>query len=514
MRVGRGIWLLPVALLAACTAGPSARPVIVVNDGDGGSPPTTASSGPAPVPELGEPKDASVRWTGCGPEVRDRLDKLAPPATLKIDCGRVNGVLDSPYAPGKGTVRMQVLRAGSGPIPIVVVNDVDGLPGSLYAVRLAASLPPEFLTRFSLVGVDRRGTGNSDAVRCVPEEVRAAIVDADPRELDVEGWVDQARTAGQQCSIALETRLPALDTWRTAADMESIRDALGMPRLHAIGHGEGSRVLSVFAERFPDSVGRMVLDGLPDPTQDAIVALEGVAAGADATFGAFAADCGARGCELGAGARQALSEVLAVAVTAPLVTADDVELNVGVVLRAVLAGLSDRQSWPALSKAIADARSGVPDGLAAFAVTTVRETDDLPATFDATLVTRCNDTKSRLSTEQLTGSAKDWTARFPVFGGLFAQWLAVCSPWPVPSQPLPMPTAVGAPPIVVLGTATDPVTPLEGTTRAAQQLASGALVSWQGAGHGALGVSPCATDAARAFLIDGKVPRDGTVCPP
>ncbi|SDC43618.1 alpha/beta hydrolase [Actinokineospora iranica] len=521
MRVRRGAWLLPVALLAACTAGPSPRPGIVVKGEGGQVAPPSATEGPAPVPPLGEPGRSPIRWTACGPEVRDRLDRLAPPDWLKIDCGRVNGVLDSPYAPGQGTMRMQVLRAGTGPVPILVVNDIDGLPGSLYAARLAASLPREFLTRFSLVGLDRRGTGNSDAVRCVPDEVRAAMVDADPRELDVEGLVDQARTAGQQCSIVLESRLPALDTWRTAADAESVRVALGSDRLHAIGHGEGSRVLSVYAERHPDRVGRMVLDGLPDPNEDAVVTLEAVAAGADATFGAFAEDCAKRACELGSGARQALTEVLARAATEPMVAGSpergpdqDVELNAGVVLRAVLTGLSDRRLWPELSKALADARGGVPDGLAALVAPIVVESDDLPAMFDATLVTKCNDTRSRLSTQQLTGAAKDWNTRFPVFGALVAEWLAVCSPWPVPSNPLPRPSAPTAPPIVVLGTATDPVTPLSGTEHAAQQLATAALVTWQGAGHGALGASPCASAAALAFLTDGKVPRDGTVCPP
>lgn len=502
-------WLLPVALLSACTAGPSARPAIVVNDGDA-IPPPTSSTEPQSVPPLGEPRNAAVRWAQCGPEITDRLTKLAPPASLKIDCGRVNGVLDSPYAPGRGTMRMQVLRVGSGPVPLLVVNDVDGLPSTLYAVKLAMTLSPEFLSRFSLVGLDRRGTGNSDAVRCLPEEVRDELVALDPRAGDVNAWVDLARTAGQQCTLAMESRLPAIDTWRTAADLESARAALGMDRLHAIGHGEGSRVLSVFAERYPNRVGRMVLDGVPDPNEDASVTLAAVAEGADALFGAFAEDCARRGCELGDNARQALTEVLS---AEPLAT-ENFDLTPGIVLRAVLAALPDRQAWPALSKAIADARSGVPDGLAAFAAPVVQETDELPAMFDGTLVTRCNDTRGRLSTAQLEATTKDWNTRYPIFGGLTAQWLALCTPWPVASHPVTQPHAQSAPPIVVLSTATDGVTPQQGTQHAAQQLASAVLVSWQGTGHGALGISPCATDAATAFFIDGKTPRDGTVCPP
>ena len=115
---------------------------------------------------------------------------------------------------------------------------------------------------------------------------------------------------------------------------------------------------------------------------------------------------------------------------------------------------------------------------------------------------------------QLTSTAAEWDKKYPIFGALVADRLALCGVWPVQTQSLPTPKAAGAPPIVVLGTATDPVTPLAGTERAAGQLANATLISWQGAGHGALGVSACATDAALGFLRDAKVPRDGTVCPP
>ncbi|RLK61655.1 alpha/beta fold hydrolase [Actinokineospora cianjurensis] len=511
MRVGRGVLLLPLVLLAACTAGPSVRPGIVVNDGgDPGVSTSSAAPGPAPVPQLNQPNPGRSIWGPCGPEV---LAAFPAPAKVDIACGKITGTLDSPYAPGRGGVRLQVLKAGTGPIPLVVVNEVDGLPGTVYAARLAELLPPELLAKFSLVGIDRRGTGNSDAVRCVPEEVRFALLDADPRALDVEGLVDQARTAGQQCSIALESRLPAIDTWRTAADVESLRVALGMDRLHAIGHGEGSRVLAVYADRYPDRVGRVVLDGAPDPNEDAVVALEGVAAGADATFAAFADDCAKRACELGANARQAFAEVLNQAASAPLAT-DDIDLTPGLILRAVQAALADRAGWPALSRALADARGGNPTALAALVTPLVLESEEVPATFDATLVTRCNDTKSRLSTEALNAAAKDWNTRYPYFGALTAEWLAVCSPWPVPSHPVSTPTAPTAPPIVVLATATDPLTPLSGTERAAQQLTTATLITWQGTGHGALGHSPCATEAAQSFLLNATAPRDGTVCPP
>jgi pimeloyl-ACP methyl ester carboxylesterase len=489
------------ALLSACTAGPSTRPAIVVRGGDAFTPPADALPAPAPVPPLGEPGPGSVRWSECPPETAAALAALPRPPTAEISCGRVNGVVDSPYAPGRGVLRMQLLRAGTGEIPVAVFTDADGLPGTVYAAQLASRMPEDFLTRFSLIGVDRRGTGGSSAVRCLPSDVREDLLTADPRALAVDEWIDLARSSGQNCSIALERKLPALDTWRTAADADAVRTALGMDHLHAIGVGEGSRVLSVYAERYPERVGRMVFDGHPDPDDDARAVAAGIATGAEAALDVFAADCVTRGCPLGTTAREAVTEAL----DGPFP---------GLLLRGVHIGLRDRETWPELAEAVAAARGGSYDALLDYTRPLVEDTDEVPARFDGTLVLRCNDTKSRLATEQIEKTASELNERYPVFGALAGQWLALCGPWPVSSKPVPQTTAKAAPPIVVLATANDPVTPLEGTERAVQRMATAVGVTWQGAGHGALAVSPCATDAATAFLREGTVPRDGTVCPP
>jgi pimeloyl-ACP methyl ester carboxylesterase len=395
----------------------------------------------------------------------------------------------------------------------VVVNDVGGQPGMIYAARLAASLPQDFFTRFSLIGVDRRGTGNSEPPDCVPPEIRTAIARIDPKSTPPADWLEPAKNAGQQCSIELESHLPALDTWRSSADLENVRVALGMQKLNGIGHGEGSRVLSVYADRYPDKVGRLILDGLPDVSDDAVAVLEGVATGAEATWQAFAADCAARSCELGSGAAQVLPALLDTLRARPL-QAGDLTVGPGVALRAVLAGMSDRQQWPALASAIDKARHGDVGPLGAFVTPIMVGSEEQAPIFDAELVIGCNDTKTRLTVEQVTRTAQDWTKKYPNFGGLVAQRLALCSVWPVASAPVPTPVAKGSPPIMVIGTASDPVTPFDGTEKATRALSNAVLVSWQGGGHGALGLSACATDAARAFLTDAAVPTDGTACPP
>ncbi|WP_324929071.1 alpha/beta hydrolase [Actinophytocola sp.] len=509
-RVRVAMLVAGVGVLSGCTAGPSSRPEIITNDGAAAS--TTQTIAPNEVPPL-ENADSGILWRNCSGEMADILAAQKLPAWLPVKCGKVNGVLDSPYAPDRGTVRLQLVRAGSGPVPIAVVNDVDGLPGTVYAARLAAALPQEFFKKFQLIGMDRRGTGNSAAANCVPVEVRRAMFELDPTAMDVDAWFQAAQTAGKQCSIVLESQLPALDTWRTAADLDSLRTALGVSRLNAVGHGEGSRVVSMFADRFPDRVGRLVLDGVPDPTADALLAYEGVAKGGEAAWDAFSADCVQRSCPLGTDPERTLLELLGQLRTDPLPTAA-LDVTAGAAMHAVLIGLADRGTWPELADALAAAKNRDPRGLVGILDPYAVGSDVQAPVLDGTLVTTCNDMHTRLSPDQVKTSSNEWMQKYPLFGPVTAQRVAYCAPWSIPDHPLPTPTGRGAPPILVLGTASDAVTPMEGTERAAQQLDSGVLVTWQGAGHGALGFSPCVTDAATKFLTDAAVPRNGTVCPP
>jgi pimeloyl-ACP methyl ester carboxylesterase len=506
-----------LATVAGCAAGPSSRPVIAVHQdgGSSGSPPVT-SSGPRPVPPLDRPGSPGITWADCDQATRDQLAALGNPAGMPYQCGRVINVLDAPGQPGSGTARISVLKVGNGPVPLVVVNDVGGEPGTLYAARLANRLPRAMLDQFSLIGVDRRGTGASDAAECVPPDVRGEVLGYDPASTRMDDLLDAARRASQECVLDLDQRLAALDTWRSAADLERLRQELDVPRLNAIGHGEGSRVLTTYMSRYPERIGRVVLDGSPDPALDGTGQAEARAAGAEQTFDMFATDCQAHGgCPLGPNPRQAVTGLLDQLRQHPATAPDGTEVSAGTAATALLAGLADRPHWTDLAGTLARARTGDVSGIAGLVTPLLTGPDRNPARLDPELVTGCNDTSTRLSPDRVARTATDWRGKYPLFGGVFADRLLWCSPWPVPQQTPPTTLSVpGAPPVLVLSTADDPVTPESGTARTAQQLTTGISVAWQGGGHGALATSPCATAAAEHFLMDGRAPTDGTVCPP
>jgi pimeloyl-ACP methyl ester carboxylesterase len=503
--------LLAVSVLTACSAGPSTRPVIAVK-GEGDQPVDQSTlAGPQPVPPLSEYKADSLPWSPCNEQMKDRFGADAPQGDQKYECARMTTVLDPPGRPGRGTIGIALTRVGTGKSALVVVNDPGGEPGTLKAARLAAALPKEILSTFTIIGMDRRGTGRSDGMACVPQATRAQLVEYDPAEVEQSTLVVAAGEASQECVLDLEGRLTAFDSWRAAADLERLRDYLGTDRLNAIGLGEGSRVITTYAQRYPNRIGRTVLDGAPDPTLDQVGVLESRAVAAEATFDAFARDCKTRGCAL-ANPREDVTALLTQLRTGR-VRGEYVDLTPGSALNAILAGLTDRARWPALADAVVKARAGDSTGLFALLEPLVNDLDENPPRFDAGLIIGCNDTATRIPPDRVKALAADWQSKHAMFGAVFARMLLHCNPFPPPKAEK-VDALKSAPPIVVLSTANDLSTPAPGTEHTAQRLPGSSLIGWQGSGHGALTLSGCATTAVRDYLIDAKVPSNGTVCPP
>lgn len=508
--------MLASVLLAACTVGPSERPAVLMQDNPG-QPREKRDPEPAPLPPLGEPGADVVPWGACPEAITEGLSAAARKLTL--DCANITGTNDDQGLPDHGIVSLPVIRAGegkdlgSGRVPVVVVGDVDGPPGTALAAEMAARLPARVLEQVALVGFDRRGTGGSNPIDCIPESTRAALLGHDPETPDSEPLLAAIRKAGQECSIALGNEQGAYDSVRTADDLEEVRSHLGVPKLHAIGRGDGSRVVTAYADSYPGQVGRVVLDGVPDPGEDAVNTLADVAASAESTLNAFAEDCAARtGCPLGKDARGAVEQAVEKLRDGGQAT-EGVRTGPAMALYGLWLGLRTPERWPELAEAVDETRRDKPAKLAAFTDTVIDYQGDAPPTIDATLATTCNDTATRLSQDRIGKLAGEWRDKHPMFGGLIAQRLLWCSQWPVRTEPLPDLQIAGLPPTLLVSTAADPATPERGTTRAADQLTGAVRLAWQGAGHGAVGRSECVDENVADFLIDGRIPKDGVNCP-
>jgi pimeloyl-ACP methyl ester carboxylesterase len=506
--------LLLVVLIGGCTAGPSDRPAVAVRDAK--APPQrfqqTPPSSP-PLPPAGEYHRNSLPWRDCTGAIGTALGMASP---RRVECTelRVDATVATPTF--GNSLTLDLSRVGDGPAPLVVFGEASGEPGTVRAARLAQQLPPVLLDRFTVIGLARRGTGPSEPLDCIPEATRNQIVGIDPgagQAGALDSLLDTTRTAIQSCVQDLGEVLTTINSTGTADDLDQLRIALAAPVLNVVSYGEASRAVIDFMHRYPTSVGRVVLDGAADPTLDDVSAAEAVVVAADAGYTAFATDCVARGCPLGSDPRAALPALAEALRQAPL-QAGWLRITAGIVYQAVLETVGDPERWPQLSRALANARDGNGAELAALVAPVLTKDRGLPARFDPALATHCNDTPTRVPPERALQLARQWQQRSALFGPLFAARLLWCSAWPVPSPPPEGSEDQALPPVLVVATTGDPVTPAEGARRTAQSLPSGTLVSWQGQAHGALPRSPCIVDLVTRFLMDASIPRQGTLCPP
>ncbi|MGH3769898.1 MAG: alpha/beta hydrolase [Pseudonocardiaceae bacterium] len=513
-RIRRCLTLLLILLVGGCTAGPSERPSVAVRDTNlpPQRPPLTPPRSP-PLPPTGEYNRHSLPWRDCTGSISAALGVPNPP---RVECAELR--VDATAAtPAFGNVlKLDLSRVGAGPAPLVVLGEASGEPGTVRAARLAQRLPPALLDRFTLIGLARRGTGPSDPLDCIPNTTRNLIVGIDPdtdQPERLDSLLDTTRTAIQTCVQDQGEVLTTINSPGTAEDLEQLRIILNAPVLNLISHGEASRSVTEFLHRYPSSAGRVVLDGAVDPTLDDVSATEAEFLAADAGYTAFAADCVARGCPLGADPRGALLALAEALRRAPL-RAGGQRVTAGIAYHAVLETVGDPERWPRLSQALAAARDGNGAELAELVAPVLAKDRGLPARFDPALATRCNDTPTRVPPERAQQLAHQWRQRSALFGPLFAARLLWCSAWPVPSAPPMEPEDQALPPVLVVATTGDPVTPAEGARRTAQSLPSATLVSWQGPAHGALPRSACVVDLVTRFLMDASIPRQGTLCPP
>ncbi len=517
-RIPRCLGVLSVllaVLVGGCTAGPSDRPAVAVRD-DNLQPQRPAQQVPptsTPLPPTGEYYRNSLPWQDCTSPI---AAALGMPSLRRVECSELR--VDATVArPAFGnSLKLDLTRVGDGPAPLVILGEASEEPGTIRAARLAQQLPPALLDRFTLIGLARRGTGPSEPLDCIPKTIRSHIIGIDPDVSapgQLDSLLDTTRAAIQTCVQDLGEVLTAINSTGTADDLEQLRVTLNAPVLNVIAHGEASRAVTEFLRRYPNSVGRVVLDGAVDPTLDGATAAEAALAAADAGYTAFATDCVDRGCPLGPDPRAALLDLAQALRQAPL-QVEWQQITAGTAYHAVLETIGDPQRWTQLSDALAAARDGDGAPLAALVEPVLTGSRGLPARFDPALATHCNDTPARVPPERVQQLVAQWRQRSALFGPLFAQRLVLCSAWPVPSPPPIGPGDRALPPVLVVATAGDPVTPAEGARRTAESLPSGTLVIWQGQAHGALPASPCMVDLVTRFLMDASIPRQGTLCPP
>jgi pimeloyl-ACP methyl ester carboxylesterase len=483
---------------------------------------------PSPSPSASASATDSISWRSCGAEAQ----KLNPslPRNLTVQCGNVTvpqnwSTAVNGKAPDGKTFDIAVMRIRSTKqhdrIGSVVMNPggpggsgVDFLP---YLAGRVSSLAE----RFDLVSFDPRGVGRSAPVKCISDADLDASFGYEPdpvSDASFQGVVSLSRKIADACSAKYGEQLSLFSTEQTARDIDALRAALGEQKLNFLGYSYGTLLGGVYAELFPKNIRTMVLDGAVDPTQTPVQSTEGQAGGFELAFGNFTTWCkqNAAKCPISADPRGAVLSALDKARTSPVKGTDGRSATAGWVFYAIVSTMYSQNSWQYLAQGIGDLSRNNARIIFLLA-DSYAERDSAghyKNLFDANNAVNCADAASVPTVEEVRQLQASWRTKYPLFGAPLATGLITCAVWPAKHDPYPVGPAVGAPPIVVVGTKGDPATPYESTAKLANMLGTGTVVTWEGEGHTAYPETPCIRNAIDTYFINLTVPAKGLTCPP
>tara|TARA_Y100000814_G_scaffold213914_1_gene158938 strand:+ start:1337 stop:2869 length:1533 start_codon:yes stop_codon:yes gene_type:complete len=380
---------------------------------------------------------------------------------------------------------------------------------------------------YDIVGFDPRGVGHSSAIDCYD----------DPSELDeynygiipgVEGsdeWIAAVRAAnaawGQACLEHTGALLGFVDTTSAARDLDLLRAVLGDEKLNFLGYSYGTFLGATFAELYPDTTGRLVLDGAVDPATSEFEVTLTQAVGFESAFRAYLEDCFTRSdCPFGGTVDQAMEytgDLLDLLVASPLTHSDGRQLGADTMFIAIILPLYSQENWPYLDILFSEVSQGLTDTAFLLADSYNERNPDgsyASNSTEAFTAINCLDYPSESDIDTMREQAAELQAAAPLFGPRMSYGGTGCADWPFPStRERGEIAAPGSPDILVVGTTNDPATPYVWAQNLASQLENGHLITYNGEGHTAYNKSnSCVNDAVDDFFIDGTVPASDPNC--
>jgi pimeloyl-ACP methyl ester carboxylesterase len=379
---------------------------------------------------------------------------------------------------------------------------------------------------FDILGFDPRGIGESDAVTCLSDDDMDLLFENDPTPDDAaerEKLLSDAEEITERCAEAGGERALHMSTTEVARDMDVMRSLVGDERLNYFGVSYGTVLGALYADLFPERVGRFVLDSAVSPNQTDEEELSYDIEGFESSIDAFIEWCvGRDDCALGTdvdGARERIADLLDDVEKRPLETSrGDIDaVGEGWVGFAIFMCLYSEQSWPTLNQGLTEAFDGRGDILLAHAMNVVGRSpsgDYDPSSYlHAIIPVRCADWPPS-DTETLADVQRRARTEHPLWSRLTGMLYDNCGTWPgEPRAPSGTTLAEGAAPILVIGNLRDPATPVGGTRQLAKDLDSGILVTSDHDGHGTYYAgNSCVDSIVDGYLIKGTVPSSDQTC--
>ncbi len=225
---------------------------------------TPSASGPAAAAPAAAPASAgSIAWSPCTDAWLQGRD---------LECGSLQVPLDHAH-PGGTKIRLALTRrvhtSSAADYRGVMLTNPGGPGGSgLLLPTLGERVPDRVGETYDWIGLDPRGVGSSSpSLHCSWSYFGTDRPSYVPRTRAIRNyWLRKNRSYSAACARTATQRslIAHMTTLDTVRDMDLLRAALGADLLNLYGFSYGSYLGQVYATRYPDRVGRFVLDGVVD----------------------------------------------------------------------------------------------------------------------------------------------------------------------------------------------------------------------------------------------------------
>jgi len=473
--------------------------VLAACSGDDDDLPVTAAPGDAP-PD-GSAADIDVpepSWRPCGQfdnrdlecaEVLVPIDYTAPDGEkLAVAMRRI---VADPLEPYHGALLINPGGPGGEGIDFALSQLQNGQLGQIAP-------------GFDIVGFDPRGVGASGERGCGTPPDETYPDSSAGTASGAEEFMAQVSLLGPLCEAEWGPLFRHLGSKNVVRDMEEIRKALRQPVLNFYGGSYGTRLGALYAHEFPETTGRIVLDGPVPPRVNFIEELRGQFYRTLFVHEQVLSFCetGVLPCPLEA--RALFDRMVANATARGLLEgfasfwrdALGTDAGLGVLLSLFDQELADPGGDWLESYLVGDESGGTPS-IVAFASVTCTDDTIEPPTFD-----------------QVQSIVAEFNAASPLFADT-SDLAGLCAAWPATRDPVELPTAPDVrEPLLVIGGVLDWRTPYPAAQEMAEALGKATLFTSNHFGHVALGnPTPCAVDTIRAYLATGSLPPAGASCP-
>ena len=440
-------------------------------------------------PALAAYYEQDLQWSSC------QLDS----------CTRMTVPLDY-NDPAGDTISIAIRVIGSRGLPSLITNP--GGPGSggiNFARYVAGAVDKDIRKKYSIVGFDPRGTGESSPITCLSGKSAGAWLRTDvtpDNNEEISILMSRAAMWSRGCvnfSLPLASNI---GTEETVRDMDIMRKVLNNDVLHWLGFSYGTTLGARYAELFPLRVGRMVLDGAVDPSLNAMELSRDQSRGFQLAIKRFNAKY--------PGSISYINRLLKDLDRKPMATGKPKTLVQSEALSAIFYSMYSPSLWPQLNRALKESQRG--SGASLQSISYEANDQISPNRFGSNILSafyaiNCWDFPATPTATGLKQAARTWSARasVPELARAMSWGNAPCSSWFGRSSLMPAAAnSVTQSPIVIIGTTYDPATPIRWSRALHQQLPTSSLLTYAGDGHTAYlqGIN-CVDRYVNEYLLTG-----------